>query len=109
MRRTKTPKWVRTIDAMASYYKQPPWGPPVPAFQMLSDLVGRVEFHCALCNRHGRYRVDKLLAEFGDQPMIDLPFEIAMKGGCNRALHPPTSGDISYNDHVCQIRRYYSK
>ena len=92
-----------------AHYKQPPWGPPVPAFQMLSELSGRVEFRCDLCNRHGRYGIARLLSEFGDRPMVDLPFEVARRGGCNRALNPPASGDVSYNDHICKIRRYLPK
>ena len=103
MKHRKVPRWVAAIDAM-SKSKQPPWGAPVKPFEMLSDLVGRVEVECRLCNRRGRYRVDKLMAEIGDQPMPEVGPEIAMRAGCNRALNPPSGGDVSYNQHLCQIR-----
>lgn len=89
--------------------KQPPWGPPVKPFLMLSDLVGKIEVHCDLCNRHGRYRVDTLLQEFGDLPMPEVLPEIAMRGKCSRALNPPSPDDVSYNEHLCKIRQYYPK
>ena len=72
---------------------------------VLSDMIGRIEVRCDQCQRHGRYRVDRLLAEIGDVSVPQALDEIAKRAGCPRALRPPSIGDINYASGKCQIRR----
>jgi hypothetical protein len=97
----KVPRWVSAAMAKTP---ESPFG-PVRQYPVLSDLIERLEVQCALCNRRGRFRVDRLLAEVGDVSVPQAMIEIAKRGGCRRALNPPDIGDISYNEHVCQIRQ----
>lgn len=99
MKHRKVPRWVSR-----------PWPEPrspfglVGQYPVLSDLIERLEVQCALCNRRGRFRVDRLLTEVGDVSVAQAMIEIAKRAGCTRALNAPDIGDISYNEHVCQIR-----
>jgi hypothetical protein len=74
-------------------------------YQVLSDLIGRIEVRCALCQRHGLYRVDRLLALVGDVSVPQAMTEIAKRAGCHRALNPPDVGDVHYAMSVCKITR----
>lgn len=92
------PRWVREAT-------RPPLGPE-RSWPLLSDL-GRqmVVIACKRCNRLGRKRADRLLAELGD---LDLPIvaeRVAAAGGCERALHPPLVTDLEYNLKCCEARR----
>ena len=93
----RVPRWVEAATA--------------PAFgggrtwPILSDLIGRIDVSCTQCQRHGRYRVDRLLAEVGDVSVPQALDEIAKRAGCPRALKPPSIGDINYASSKCQIRR----
>jgi hypothetical protein len=75
------------------------------SWPILSELIGRIEVRCAQCQRHGLYRVDRLLAEVGDVSVPQAIDEIAKRAGCPRALKPPSIGDINYASGKCQIRR----
>ncbi|MDB5538776.1 MAG: hypothetical protein JWQ89_503 [Devosia sp.] len=76
------------------------------SFPVLSELGQKViAVECALCDRRGRYRADRLFAKFGD--VVEAAFFdlIAKDGGCERALNPPAINDINYNADKCQIQR----
>jgi hypothetical protein len=91
------PRWVEAATSQ-SFGSGRTW--PV-----LSDLIGRIEVRCDHCQRHGRYRVDRLLDEVGDVSVPQAMDEIAKRAGCRRALKPPSIGDINYASGKCQIRR----
>ena len=81
--------------------------PPAPSnrrsWLIVSDLIGRLEVRCEVCQRRGVYRVDRLLAEVGDLALTESLVAIARKGGCAGAPNPPETGDIL--GARCQIRR----
>ena len=70
---------------------------------IVSDLIGRLEVRCEVCQRRGVYLVDRLLTEVGDLALIEALMAIARKGGCARAANPPETGDIL--GARCQIKR----
>lgn len=72
---------------------------------VLSDMIGRIEVRCEHCQRHGRYRVDRQLAEIGDVSVPLALDEIAKRAGCAPAENPPSVGDIHFNSSKCQIKR----
>lgn len=72
---------------------------------VLSDLIGRIEVRCDHCQRHGRYRVDRLLADIGDVSVPQAIDEIAKRAGCPRAINPPSVASVNYATNKCQIRR----
>ncbi len=74
-------------------------------WQILSDLIGRLEVRCEICNRHGVYRVDKLLPEVGDVSIPEAMEAIAKRAGCERAGNPPAVNDIAFAQKRCQIKR----
>lgn len=94
MKHRKTPRWVDA--AMA----QPP--PPRPSL-LLSDMIGRLEVRCELCDRHGLYRVDRLMAEIGDVALTEALGVIAARAGCRRAIEVPRPDDLA--SPRCRIKR----
>ena len=94
MKHQKTPRWVEAATAPRAQKR---------SCLILSDMIGRLEVHCAVCDRRGLYRVDRLVAELGDLPLTDALSSIARNGGCNRALNPPAPTDILAPR--CQIKR----
>lgn len=98
MRHRKTPGWVRTAMSGQRTMR-------LPGSSMLSALDGPLEISCARCARHGRYGVEKLIAEVGDISVRGAMLQIAAKAGCRHALNPPSVTDIEYAVKSCQIRR----
>lgn len=97
MKHKRVPRWAEAAAAPA-FGEGRSW-------PILSDLIGRIEVSCAQCQRRGRYRVDRLLADVGDVSVPQALDEIAKRAGCPRALRPPSIGDINYASGKCQIRR----
>ena len=97
MKHRKVPRWA---DEAA-----PPAFGSGRDWPILSDLIGRIEVHCEHCQRHGRYRVDRLLADVGDVSIPQALEEIAKRASCPRALNPPSVGNVHYNAGRCQIKR----
>jgi hypothetical protein len=100
LKHRKTPRWV---DAAIS--TPPPQPAQKRSWLILSDLVGRLEVECVQCKRRGRYRVDRLLAEHGDLPLIEIMRAIAANVGCASAQHPLGPYDAGYATGRCRIRR----
>lgn len=96
MKHKRVPRWAE--DAAAGPIR--PMGPG-----RLSDLIGRLEVRCDLCNRRGVYRADRLIARYGDLPVADVLVAIARDAQCVRALNPPASNDMHYAVLTCRIRR----
>lgn len=72
---------------------------------LLSDYVGWIEVECVSCDRRGRYRADRLIAQFGDLSLPTVLPMIAARGGCGKAKNPPEVSDISnYQARACQIK-----
>lgn len=97
MRHRRVPKWV---DAAIE--------PPIKVqrdWPVLSDMIGRLEVCCETCQRHGVYRVDRLVADLGDLSVPQAMDAIAQRAGCHRARNPPSIGDINYALGKCQIKR----
>lgn len=96
MRHRKTPGWVIELRRQK--------GTPLAAAPKVSDLIGSIEVACDPCGRRGCYRADRLLVEFGDIFLPEVLTEIAKRGKCHLALHPPdaTLGDTLM--HRCMIR-----
>lgn len=97
MKHRKVPRWVTAATAQP-FSSERSW--PV-----LSDLIGRLEVRCDHCQRHGFYRVDRLLLDVGDVSVPQAIDEIARRAGCARALKPPSIGDLNYAANRCQIWR----
>lgn len=97
MKHKRVPRWAEAAAAPA-FGEGRSW-------PILSDLIGRIEVSCAQCQRRGRYRVDRLLADVGDVSVPQALDEIAKRAGCPRAHKPPSIGDINYASGKCQIRR----
>ena len=95
MKHRKTPRWVTNAIG-----QRPPRQSP-----LLSDLIGRLEVQCELCQRHGVYRADRLLNDLGDLALTEALQAIAERGGCLRAAKPPTVDDINFAVARCQIKR----
>lgn len=92
----KVPRWV---DAATT--------PPLSSsrnWPVLSDMIDRIEVRCEQCQRHGRYRADRLLAEIGDVSIPMALDEVAKRAGCLRAINPPSVGDVNYATRKCQIQ-----
>lgn len=98
MRHRKTPGWVRTAMSAQQTMK-------LPGSSLLSGMDGPLEVSCARCVRHGRYGVEKLIAELGDVSVRGAMLQIAAKGGCKYALNPPAVTDLDYAAKSCQVRR----
>lgn len=70
----------------------------------LSDMGQRIiKVRCDQCDRRGVYRADRLLARFGDMTGPEVLLEIGKQGGCPKAINPPPTTDINYNDRRCRI------
>jgi hypothetical protein len=77
--------------------------PPSRPSLLLSDMIGRLEVRCELCDRHGLYRADRLMTEIGDVALTEALSAIAAKAGCRRANTPPSAYDLA--SPRCQIKR----
>lgn len=97
MKHRKKPRWVDAAMLPPPSNKR--------SWLILSDLVGRLYVECEQCQRSGRYRVDRLLAEYGDLPLQDIMLAIAAKGGCPGAVDPPGPYEANYFAKRCRIRR----
>ena len=82
----------------------PPIG-SLRSWHLLSEIgTTLITVRCERCNRRGQYRADRLIAVVGDVGGPEALSRIAAHGGCERAIHPPSVNDISFNDRSCQIK-----
>jgi hypothetical protein len=100
MRHRRMPKWAN--EAMAQ---------PIGAergWPVLSDMIGRLEVSCELCQRHGVYRVDRLMVKFGDVsiPEAILVTHLQLPEIWRRGLRPLWTDIVDLDRRSCCVQSF---